>query len=102
MSTRLRATLAPSDEDRQIAASLQQARTFVESAMKIARSGKFDLRRRRVEQDLGHVLSAMENVGAIASRYGVDPDLTSEDERNSTHRKKLAELRAASAKDGET
>lgn len=86
----MRATTSPSAEDREIAENLRRAREFVEAAMGIARKGAFDLRRRRVEQDIGHVLSAIDNVGTIAPRWS-DPDLMSEDDHNAAHRKKLAD-----------
>lgn len=106
--SRLRATTAPTEEDRRIALHLDRATQELEQALLVARSARHKSRKaRRVERDLGRVLTTMESVGSIGNRYGGgdDPDLMSEDERNRLAREQREAERlaavAAAVEEGE-
>ena len=83
--SRLRASTAPSDSDRQIAEHLDRAERELESAIAVARQGRpsFGVRARRTERDLGRALGFLQDISTMAPRYSAgDPDSMSEEERN--------------------
>lgn len=90
--SRIRATTAPTEEDRRIAVHLEQATRELEEALRIARGARSGgPRARRVERDLGRALHAMSEVSTVGPRYGgetPDPDQMSEDERNRVARER--------------
>ena len=95
---RLRATTAPSPEDREIAKRLDTASREVEEALRIARGARgLGYRARRVARDLERALAVINEVGSIAPRYGGgdDPDLVTESERNRLAREQREAERAA-------
>jgi hypothetical protein len=95
---KLRATTAPSEQDRAIATKIDRATREVEGALRVAREARGQgYRARRVERDLGRALAALHEVGSIAPRYGGgdDPDLITEDERNKLARERREAERVA-------
>lgn len=81
---RLRATLARSSLDREIAQRLNEAERALLAAMKFCESQKVPpgvetLRRRRVLRDLERALQVVSSVGSVAPRFDMnDPDLNPE------------------------
>ena len=78
---RLRATLARSSLDREIAQRLDEAERALSSALRFCESQKVPpgvetLRRRRVLRDLERALQAVSSVGSVSPRFDMnDPDL---------------------------
>lgn len=106
--SRLRATTAPSELDRAIAQHVDRAVRELESAARLAHSGRrASYRARRVERDLARALSAAQQVGTVAPRFGEDdPDMVSEEERarlarEQREQERKAEREAAVAERGE-
>ena len=94
--SRLRATIAPSDEDRQIAQHLDAAVREVEAALVVARAarkGPVRHRARQTAQELEGLIAGLNGVRTISPRHGMDPDLLPEEERIRLHREKMARER---------